>query len=296
MNSCVQGQKAGQDGDKEGLDQIGENDICQITRSSHDSWADWTNNDDYILFISPHSGTNNLYQIKIDSIELKQIRKGFYLASYLLDTSIQSPIEQLTFEIVRTVESPVIIPGQKKVAYITYFCDDSYECFDFDLRLYDFQTKKSKILIKEEIYLFDFIDHERLLFTTVENDSLIKELNVNSGKISDFKKFDFKVTALQIQSNNLLMNSTRGIYSYDLSKQVLTKKYDGKIFATRISIIDDKLIVTLPGPASGIVDLKSDEESKIFNTYDYEPTPSNNKRFVAAISEGLGGIIIKRMN
>jgi len=295
FNSCSHGHVTKQNEDKSGLEQIGLNTICQVTRGSHDSWIDWTINDDYIVYISPQSGKNNLYRIKIENIELTEVKTDFYVANYLLDTLAHNPTEQLTFETKRTVECPVIVPNQNKVAYRSYYCNDSYECLDFDLRLYDFQTKKSKIVLEEEVYLFDFIDQERLLFVPHDNDSTIKELNISSGKTSVFKKFNFKVTALQIQSNKLLINSSNGIYSYDLNNNELSKKYSGQIFATRLTIIDNKLIATLPGPASGIVDLKSNEEFKLFNSYDYEPTLSNNKKFVAVISEGAMGILIKRM-
>jgi|TARA_B110000037_G_C17006562_1_gene459499 Tol biopolymer transport system component len=278
-----------------GLTQLGKEDICQITRVSHDSWVDWSINDDYIVYISPQSGNNNLYRIKIADLELTKVQSGFYAASYLLDSLAKNPTEQITFETERTVECPVIVPNSNKVAYRSYFCNESYECLDFDLRIYDFKTKESKTIFKEEMYLFDFIDSERLLFVPHNNDSIIKELNIKTGKTSTFKTFDFKVTALQIHSGKLLINSSNGIYSIDLIKKDLEKKYSGKIFATRLTIVDQKLVATLPGPASGIIDLNTNTETKLFNAYDYEPTLSNDNKFVAVISERALGILIKRI-
>ena len=112
---------------------------------------------------------------------------------------------------------------------------------------------------------------------------------------SDFMSFDFSVTALQIQKNELLINSSNGIYSIDLQKKELENIYKGKIFATRLTIVDQNLIATLSGPASGFVNLKTKKVTKYFNAYDYEPTVSNSNTFVAVISEGASGILIKRI-
>jgi len=49
------------------------------------------------------------------------------------------------------------------------------------------------------------------------------------------------------------------------------------------------------GPAAGFVDLETQEEGRYFNSYDYEPTVSDNGEFVALISEGAGGILIKQL-
>ena len=87
-----------------GLKQLNIDDVCQITRVSHDSWIDWTTNDDYIVYISPESGKNNLYRIKVSDIELTELKTGFYGAKYLLDTLAKNPTKQLTFETKRTVE------------------------------------------------------------------------------------------------------------------------------------------------------------------------------------------------
>lgn len=278
-----------------GLKQLNVNDVCQITQASHDSWIDWTTNDDYIVYISPESGKNNLYRIKVDDLPLTELKSGFYGASYLLDTLAKHPTEQLTFETKRIVESPVVLPNSNKVAFKTYFCNDSYECLDFDLRVYDFDTKKTTIIYKDKVYLYNFINSENLLFVSHDNDSSIKELNLKTGVTSDFMSFDFSVTALQVHGDEVLINSSYGIYSIDLQKKELVNIYKGKIFGTRLAIVDQNLIATLPGPASGFINLKTNEETKYFNTYDYEPSVSNSNIFVAVISEGASGILIKRI-
>lgn len=277
------------------LNQIENEDVCQITKSNHDSWIEWTQDDKSIVFISSKSGKNNLYRINLGNIELSKINKGVYIASYLIDTFKFNPTDQLTFETQRIVECPVIVPNENKVAYRTYTCSEALECLDFDLRIYDFQTKKSKIIIEEEIDIYDFIDKDRILFISNDEDSVIKELNIHTSKINLFKKFDFKITSLQIQSHLLLMSTSNGVYSYNLINKELSQIFKGQIVGTRMTLLANKLLVTLPGPASGIIDLETKKEQILFNTYDYEPVLSHNKQFVAVISESAMGILIKRI-
>ncbi len=71
--------------------------------------------------------------------------------------------------------------------------------------------------------------------------------------------------------------------------------YDGKKIATRLAKVGKNLIATFPGPASGYVDLKTKKKESYFNSYDFEPSVSNSNSFVAVVSEGASGILIKRL-
>ncbi len=278
-----------------GFDQLKEDDISLVTQASHDTWIDWSIKDDFIYFISPESGSNNLYRIKVDSIELIEIRDGFYAASYLVDASIERPIEQITFEADRIIDSPVVAPEANKVVYQSYSCDRSYNCTDFNLTLYDLEKKDRKVLVEDQVSHFAFIDSNTLLFVLGENNKVIKQLDLESGEVTKYKALDLEMTTLQVSAGKIIINTSEGVYTIDPENMSMQKIYSGKVVANRLTLYGSMLIATLPGPASSLIDLTDNTEVRLFNAYDYEPTASKKGKYVAAISEAAAGIVVKQI-
>ncbi len=270
-------------------------DVCLITRSYHDSWIDWSNDDKYIVYISPAAGNNNLYRIPLDSIHLVETQNNFFVANYLLDPTIDIPMQQITFERDRYIDSPIFLPETNAVAYQTHFKYSPNGFFDYDIRVYDFKIEKTKIIYKGELLFFDFIDSDTMLFVNKIDKNTLQKLTISTGEITSFVTLAHTIEGLQFDSDHLLIKSSNGIYTLDLKTQQFKLIYDRKIFATRMLLNDNQLFATFPGPASGMVDIKSKNYITFFNATDYEPSLSNNKKFVAAISERSLGILIKRV-
>lgn len=280
-----------------GLDQLNSESVYQITSDSHDSWVDWSNNDKSIFFISPKTGNNNIYRIHLNEITFVELKPGFFAAKYLIDSTATAPIKQITFETERIVESPVSIPNINQVAFITYLCE-SYECGNFDVKILDLNENEAQTILLEEespIYFYDFIDENRLLYVSENSDSTLMEVNISTGQKTSFKSLGFPISALNVDSENILVGSPEGIYSVDIESKELKLVYDGKLLGSRISKAAQNLIGTLPGPAAGMVNIETNEQTKFVDSYDYQPSLSNNKKFVAIISEGAGGILIKKI-
>jgi hypothetical protein len=280
-----------------GLDSLNNDAIVQLTRDSHDSWVDWANDDESIFFISPESGNNNLYQIQLNEIELTEVRPNIFAASYIIDSLSSSPITQLTFEDEIIVESPLSIPETNSVAFITYKCDP-YPCEEFGIKTLDLNTNEVEMVLEEtsSIFFYDFIDDDKLIYVTEESDSTIMELNLSTGVKASFASIGTSISGLNIVDGKILIGSESGVFSLDTETKESEIIYFGQLFGSKISKVGNYLIGILPGPASGMVNLESKETTKFIDSYDYQPSVSNNNKFVAIISEGAMGILIKALD
>lgn len=279
-----------------GLDNLSTEGIVQLTSDSHDSWVDWSNDDKSIFFISPKSGNNNLYQIQLDKIGLTEVSPNIFAASYLIDSLSNSPITQLTFEDEIIVESPLSIPETNSVAFITYKCDP-YPCEGFSIKTLDLISNEVKTVLEESssIFFYDFINDDKLIYVTEESDSTIMELNLSTGAKTSFASIGSSVSGLNIVDGAILFGSENGVYSIDVETKESEIIYSGQLFGSKISKVGNYLIGILPGPASGMVNLETSETTKFADSYDYQPSVSNNNEYVAIISEGAMGILIKKL-
>jgi len=280
-----------------GLNNLSNEAIVQLTRDSHDSWVDWANDDESIFFISPESGNNNLYQILLNDIELTEVRANIFAASYLIDSLSNSTITQLTFEEELIVESPLSIPGTNSVAFITYKCDP-YPCEEFTIKTLDLNTNEIKIVLEEtsSIFFYDFIDESKLIYVTEESDSTIMELNLSTGVKAPFASVGSSISGLNIVDGKILIGSENGVYSLNVNTKESEIIYSGQLFGSKNFKVGNYLIGILPGPASGMVNLETSETTKFVDSYDYQPSVSNNNEYVAIISEGAMGILIKKLD
>lgn len=270
-------------------------DVCLITRSEHISWIDWSADDKRIFFITPSSGTINLFEIPIDKLELTEIQDNFYVANYLLDPTVPSPVKQITFEREREVNYPICLPNSNMVAYQTNFKYSPNDFYDHDIRIYDFEHKKTRIVYKGKVELFDFIDNQHMLFLKDGDTKNILKLNIETGEVTPFFTVEFAIEAMQFEGNRLLLKSLNNVYLLDYEEQTVSKIYNRKLFATRMFLVDNELFTTFPGPATGMIDLEMNERYLFFNAQDFEPTLSNDRNFIAAISQRSLGILIKRI-
>jgi len=280
-----------------GLDSLSNGAIVQLTRSYHDSWIDWANDDESIFFISDESGNNNLYQMYLDEIELTEVKPEIFAASYLIDSLSNSPITQLTFEDEIIVESPLSIPETNSVAFITYKCDP-YPCEEFSIKTLDLTSNEIKTVLDEQssIYTYDFIDHETLIYNTEESDSTIMVFDLSTGVKSSFASIGTSIFGLNILDKKILIDSEDGVYSLDVETKEYEIIYSGNLSGIKISRVENYLIGVLPGPASGMVNLESNEATKFVDSYDFQPSVSNNNEYVAIISEGAMGILIIKLD
>lgn len=279
-----------------GLDNLRSEAIIQLTSDSHDSWVDWSNDDESIFFISPKSGNNNLYQIELHEIEFTEVRPNIFAALYLIDSLSNSPITQLTFEDEIIVESPLSIPETNSVAFITYKCDP-YPCEGFSIKTLDLVSNEVKTVLEESssIFFYDFIDDDILIYVSEESDSTIMELNMSTGVKSSFASVGNSISGMNVVDDAIIIGSENGVYSLDIKTKESEIIYTGQLFGSKISKVGNYLIGILPGPASGMVNLESSETTKFVDSYDYQPSVSNDNEYVAIISEGAMGILIKKL-
>lgn len=280
-----------------GLDNLNNEAIVQLTSDSHDSWVDWSNDDESIFFISPKSGNNNLYQIQLNKIELTEVRPNIFAASYLIDSLSAPPITRLTFEDEIIVESPISIPETDQLAFISYKCDP-YPCEEFSIKILDLIKSKVKTVLEESssIFFYDFINENKLIYVTEASDSTIMELDLSTGVKTSFVSINSSISGLNIVDDKILIGAENGIHSLDIETKESEIIYSGQLFGSKISKVDNYLIGILPGPASGMVNLETKEATKFIDSYDYQPSVSNNKKYVAVISEGAMGILIKKLD
>ncbi len=279
-----------------GLDSLDNGAIVQITRDSHDSWVDWANDDKSIFFISPKSGNNNLYQIQLDEIELTELRPDIFAASYLIDSLSNSSITQLTFEDEIIVESPLSIPKTNSVAFITYRCEP-YPCEGFNIKILDLTSNEVETVMEESssIFFYDFIGDEKLIYVTEKSDSTIMELDLSTGMKTSFASVGNSISGMNVVDDTIIIGSENGVYSVNIESKESEIIYSDQLFGSKITKVANYLIGILPGPASGMVNLETNQTTKFIDSYDYQPSVSNNNQFVAVISEGAMGILIKKL-
>jgi len=188
---------------------------CLLTKEFHDGWLDWSPSGEFLFFASSASDNLNLWRINMEEVELAVSPEGVMVASHILEGNFSKIAEQVTFLTEKDAICPVLSPNGEQMLFITYSCSDS-GCADFDLRIMDFSTGESRILLTENVDYFDFLGQDRFVFVTKDNDSTLQEYELKTGEVREFLAFDQPLLAMQFTSGQLLVRTGNGVEAIDL--------------------------------------------------------------------------------
>ena len=277
---------------------------CIITQDSHDTWASWSPDDSLLAFISPISGLDNLYLIKINDLKLLETKeKNIYVAEYLTTQQTRSKYYiQKTFSSSYIIDGPEWSPNGKNILLRTYDCSSTkLGCKDFKLLIYDLDSGYSKTVFKSDvnIKLYCWLDNNIILLTTENDNKKIYRLDLTSAEKELVFQHKEEIEAFTLDNGALIIGTKNLIGNFNLGTKALEwYKLPFGFNGTRVNRYLRKIILTAPGkggPAAGWYDLDSKATKLFLDSYDYEPSISNTKRYVAFISEGVGGIVVKRL-
>jgi dipeptidyl aminopeptidase/acylaminoacyl peptidase len=279
---------------------------CLITQDSHDSWVAWSPDDSQLAFISAISGRDNLYLMKIADMKLLESREpGLYVAEYLTRPQGRSDYYiQKTSSNDYGIEGPEWSPDGKNILLHTYQCpadpSDDSDCKDYQLFVYNLANSSSKTVFKSDsaLTLHCWLNNNVILFAVEGDDQKIYQLDLNTSKRDVLFDSEKKIEGFAVDKGDLLIATEDAIGTMNLAtKAVKWDQLPAQFNGTQIGRSGRKFILTAgeDDPAAGWYDLDTQATDLFMNSYDYEPTISNSKKDVAFISEGLNGIVIKRL-
>lgn len=279
---------------------------CLITQDSHDSWASWSPDDSQLAFISAISGIDNLYLLKIADMKLLESQEpNLYVAEYLTRPQARNEsYVQKTFSTDYTIEGPEWSPDGKSILLHTYQCpadpSDDSDCKDYQLLVYNLADGSSKTVFKSDsaLTLHCWLNNNAILLATENDDQKIYQLDLNTSKKDLLFDSQKTIEGFTVDKGDLLIATEDAIGTFNLAaKAIKWDQLPTEFKGTKIGRSGRKFILTAGGddPAAGWYDLDTQITETFMNTYDYEPTISNSRKYVAFISEGLNGIIIKRL-
>lgn len=291
--------------------------LCIITQASHhDTWVSWSPDDTQLAFISPTSGGHdNLYVIRINELKLLKNKdnnlyfaedNNIYVAEYLctgrkISKSIsKSYITQKTHT-KYTIDGPQWSPSGRYILVRSYDCSTRRGCKDFKLLTYDLNSGATKTVLRADanMNIYCWLDDNAILIIAKNDNGRIYKLNLTSGKKELVFEHKKEIEGFTLDNGDLIIGTEDLIGIFNLkSRTTEWHKLPEEFGGTRINRYSRKIILTASGyggPAAGWYDLDSKTTELFLDSYDYEPSLSNTKRYVAFISEGVGGIVVKRL-
>jgi hypothetical protein len=279
-------------------------DKAMITRGSHDSWL-IMNDENEVAFLSPHSGTVNLYMIDLDDFNfIKTNKKGLLMAEYIAYKSYLKEYTPITNYSNGAMDSPEFSPNGHLIAFRRYTKDTansnglkSWEIpWKFSLMLVDNRTKKMDTLIWEEVSALTFLSDSTILFQQEKNDSnWLKVINIHSKEVTNHIPIKTIVRGITSDDEYILVHENLKASLFDKNTGELIETYDVPAAMQRVTFMEDYLILTPRGIGSSFMKISNGKIKRIVGSYDYEPSVSHNKEFVIVVSENFGGGIIYKL-
>ncbi|MEM8900673.1 MAG: hypothetical protein AAGC85_21340, partial [Bacteroidota bacterium] len=165
---------------------------AMITRGSHDSWL-VMNNSREVAFLSPHSGTVNLYSIDLNKLNfVKSNQKGLLLAEYIGYETYTEKYLPLTDFTEGGIDSPEYSPNGELVIFRRYVEDTTKSKeemtfllpYKYSIMIVNTQTKSLGTLVSEKVSAMTFLSDSTVLFQQEEKDSnWLKMVNIRTKEM-----------------------------------------------------------------------------------------------------------------
>lgn len=278
--------------------------MAMITRGSHDSWL-IMNGSNEVAFLSPHSGTLNLYSINLDELSfIKSNKKGLLMAQYIASNSFTEKYSPITSFSEGYMDSPEYSPNGEMVAFRRYVKDTTNSNgkssfllpFKFSLMLVNVKTKALDTLVSEKVSALTFLTDSTILFQLEERDSSwLKTMNIHSRKITNSIPVQSIVRGITSDSEYILVHENLKATLFNKKTMELVKIFDIPQSMQRVTYMGDYLILTPRGEPSSFMKISNGKTTTIVGSYDYEPSVSINKDYVIVVSENFGGGVIYKL-
>ncbi|HAA11652.1 MAG TPA: hypothetical protein DCE41_08110 [Cytophagales bacterium] len=279
-----------------GIEEMNPGAYTIVTMQLHEGWLDWFPTDEYVVFASDFSGTENVWRLRVADLDLVEMYDGIFKASFLLQYQFASTAEQLTFETERKAINPAVSPDGNAMLYQAFRGTDSV-CEDYAVQLLDLESRTTTPLAKERWLLYDFLSPETVIYVPYEQDSLVMKLNLITKEVSEWQSFNYPISGLQVGSEQVLLNGGGEVHAVRLADGKRTLLYEGEVLGTRLNLTDSRLVATLPAistTAGGYVNLNTDEVTVLMNGLS-EPVVSHNGEFVVVKSEFIQSLLVFRL-
>lgn len=268
-----------------------------LTDKLHDSWPVWAadNQTIYVVDFSA-KGVTNIFALNIDSMTFVPDQNRLYVASY----NSSATYKQVTFFEKGTVDSPVLSPDGKKMA----FRKDGKYILELDLEkgrcdtLLNADNLMGAPPIDERIS-FDYSSDHTVLYVPGRDNGTTVEWNIQTKQTSAVLPYTFKPRSIVVHKNEIFLTFDDSVQVYDKKDLSLKESIEVKFTGTRIGRLDDEsFVMTVPtpnGPASAIYNTVRQKPKMLMHSYDYEPVLSPDKTAIAFLSEGANGMVLCKL-
>lgn len=275
-----------------------------VTYDAHDTWTAWGPEDQSLAFISSVSGSPGLYVLHLDEVEVRETPiSNLYLATYLTDENVAVPIEQVISLPDKAVDGPSWPQTSSKILVRTYGCNEDYlaqgePCGDFRLSLVDTGTKTLEhvldIRVKHAVLGTDSFVY---YVARDQPDDLVRR-SIASEQTEVVLSVDTGINGLSLVGEQLLVITEDKVLNIDPDTLDATLIDSIPIVATKVTLKGNTLFYTMlqdRAPAVTSKDILTGETRVVLGSFDYEPVLSHDTKWLSFLSEGVGGIILHKL-
>ena len=278
--------------------------MAMITRGSHDSWLIMNDNSE-VAFLSPHSGTVNLYSIDLNELNfIKSNKKGLLMAEYITHESYYDKYLPLTNFSEGAMDSPEYSPNGELVIFRRYVIDTTNSNgkssfllpWKFSLMLVNTKTKVLDTLISEKVSAMTFLSDSTVLYQQEDKDSSwLKMINIHSKKVTNYIPVSSIIKGITSDNDYILIHENLKASLFNKETLKLIETFDIPQSMQRVTYMGKYLILTPRGAPSSFMKISNGKTKAIVGSYDYEPSVSASGEFVIVVSENYGGGVIYKL-
>jgi len=295
-NNNVFGQKS--------ISEFKKGEMAMITLGSHDSWL-IMNDSNEVAFLSPFSGTINLFTIDLNELNfIPSNKRGLLMAEYIAYESYSDKYVPVTNFSEGAMDSPEYSPNGELVLFRRYVKDttnsngkSSFRLpWKFSLMLVNTRTKVLDTLISEKVSAMTFLSDSTVLYQQEDKDSSwLKMINIHSGEVSNYIPVSSIIRGITSDNDYILVHENLKASLFNKKTLKLIETFEIPQSMQRVTYMGKYLILTPRGAPSSFMKISNGKTKAIVGSYDYEPSVSTSGEFVIVVSENYGGGVIYKL-